>query len=103
MKQALIAAGLSDNYSTLPPSQQGQGGFIMPNWTYNDVTISGAVDKVKQIKTLLKGENGAFDFNTLIPMPESLDIESGSNNGLGMACFDSDKFRDLSTLPWVCR
>lgn len=55
----------------------------MPNWTSNHVTIKGNKDDIKKIKELLTtqcddGTVNCFDFNKIIPMPESLQIDSGS-------------------------
>lgn len=57
----------------------------MPNWVANHLTIHGenAVEVLRSLLTERKEENEAgccfdFDFNKIIPMPESLLIESGS-------------------------
>ncbi len=58
----------------------------MPNWTTNRVTFEGTSEELGKVKTLLKthltteeGEDDQlFDFNKVIPMPESLDMEDGS-------------------------
>lgn len=59
--------------------------MIMPNHVLNKVTISGSKSDVakckKQILNAYKGDNGEtmnFSFNTIIPMPESLNIESSN-------------------------
>lgn len=48
----------------------------MPNWTRNWITFSGPKEELDKIKDLMGDD---FDFNKVIPMPETLDIESGSN------------------------
>lgn len=52
----------------------------MSDWTNNWVEISGKKDTVVGIKNMLNNEkeNIAFDFNKIMPMPESLDIVEGS-------------------------
>ena len=57
----------------------------MPNHVLNKVTISGSKSDIakckKQILNAYKGDNGEtmnFSFNTIIPMPESLNIESST-------------------------
>ncbi len=57
----------------------------MPNWCFNHLTIEDT-DKGEKPKEILdritnKDENGEryIDFNTIIPMPEELNIESGSD------------------------
>ena len=51
----------------------------MPNWAYNTLTIKhDDVEVLKKIKEELKGdtEGRPFDFNKVIPMPETLDVTS---------------------------
>lgn len=50
----------------------------MPNHVTNILTINAEGDKLKEILTAIKGEDRALDFNRIIPMPESLNIESSS-------------------------
>lgn len=49
----------------------------MPNWTSNRVVIKGNVDTLKTIKNLLQTETQSFDFNKIVPIPESLNLVSG--------------------------
>ena len=49
----------------------------MPNWTSNRVVIKGDADTLKTIKELLQTKDQSFDFNKIIPMPESLNLASG--------------------------
>ncbi len=64
----------------------------MPNYVKNVIQFGDSVPQ-GQMEALYEavlnthpftGEDGWFDFNTLIPMPKDLDIESGSNNEIGM-------------------
>lgn len=52
----------------------------MPNWTWNMVEIRGDKDIVLGIKDTLNNseEENVFDFNKVLPMPTTLDIEEGS-------------------------
>lgn len=57
----------------------------MPNWVANHITIKGenAVEVLRSLLTERKDENEAgcgydFDFNKIVPRPESLQIDSGS-------------------------
>lgn len=51
----------------------------MPNWCFNDVTISASKKELKEIKELLNGES-VFDFNKIFPTPKELeDIQEGSH------------------------
>lgn len=51
----------------------------MPNWTYNTMTItSDSHTLLEKIKNELIGENELLDFNKVIPMPETMNVISGS-------------------------
>jgi hypothetical protein len=50
----------------------------MPNYVQNVLTLSGEQADIASLLAFVKGKNGLLDFNTLIPMPESLAIVSGS-------------------------
>lgn len=76
----------------------------MPNHITNGVTISHE-DKAKLAELrskVIKKVDGTetFDFNGLIPMPEELQITSGSSTDLGMACYDQEKFKQYSSYHW---
>jgi hypothetical protein len=51
------------------------GENIMPNWTNNTI-----IGKKSILQKYVLADEDMFDFNKLIPMPKSLDIESGSNS-----------------------
>lgn len=51
----------------------------MPNWVNNTI-ITDDQDDMQAILKLMQTEKSPFDFNALIPMPESLNITSGSSN-----------------------
>lgn len=55
----------------------------MPNYVYNTVTF--AHEDVEKVKKLVVTADRAFDFDRIIPMPESLKIVSGSST------FDADR------------
>lgn len=50
----------------------------MPNYVKNKLVIDADEEKVSEILNFIKGKETAFDFNTLVPMPDELNIESGS-------------------------
>ena len=54
----------------------------MPNWTNNTITVQNP-DVIKRFINA----DGEFDFNLLIPMPESLNIESGSRTDEAIAIY----------------
>jgi hypothetical protein len=41
----------------------------MPTWCYNRLLITGRDNEVDQCLNSVKGANGAFDFNAVIPFP----------------------------------
>jgi hypothetical protein len=43
----------------------------MPNWSYNHLQIIGRKDEVDKCLNSVKTKESAFDFNTVIPEPES--------------------------------
>jgi len=65
----------------------------MPNHIQNKLKIQGTQEQIHKVLDFIKKEDdgtndvhgiGTIDFNKIIPMPESLNITSGSctNNGL---------------------
>jgi hypothetical protein len=65
----------------------------MPNWVTARITLNGSDENVKKVLDFVRteevDENGKeyirlFDFNKVIPMPEELNIESGSMGEWGM-------------------
>lgn len=50
----------------------------MPNWTTNTIIIKGKPKTIKKIKEEVKSEKYVFDFEKILPIPETLNIESGS-------------------------
>ena len=57
----------------------------MPNWTFNSITFQNP----NTVRSLLN-EKGEFDFNTLIPMPESLHMDEGSSTDLSIYLYLTD-------------
>lgn len=55
----------------------------MPNWCTNTVEIEGKPEDVKEVVDFL-GED-RIKFNKIVPMPEDLNITSGSQTSLGLA------------------
>lgn len=46
----------------------------MPNWVQNRLTIYGQETKIEKCLLFCKSEDSDFDFNKIVPMPETLDI-----------------------------
>jgi len=62
----------------------------MPNNTDNVLVINGSASDVKAIRDLLvskdKDKNLHIDFNAVVPMPEELNVVSGSHGDEAYAC-----------------
>ena len=59
----------------------------MPNWVQNNIKFSGDEAEIKKMLEEIKDDEigfGSIDFNKIIPMPESLVIESGSRTNKGI-------------------
>lgn len=59
----------------------------MPNWVQNNVSFSGDKAEIKEMLEKIKNDEtgyGSIDFKKIIPIPESLNIECGSQTDKGM-------------------
>lgn len=59
----------------------------MPNYVMNRLRLSGEQDRVNELLESVKDKDEVLDFNKIIPMPESLDIEAGSKTDHGLAAY----------------
>ena len=80
----------------------------MANCITNRLHLSGDQNRIDELLESIKGEESVIDFNRIIPMPESLNIESGSrtNNGLkaykdfvAVYTMDGTLEKDLLNIP----
>lgn len=74
----------------------------MPNWVTINMCVKGTPEELKAFRETMTTEESEFDFNALIPMPDGLDIESGSYGEVGYAAFYGDASSVLA-YPWVRR
>ena len=58
----------------------------MPNWVRNKVSLDGGKAVLTKLRNFMKTENSEFDFKKLIPMPESLNVSSGSDEIIAKDC-----------------
>lgn len=56
----------------------------MPNHVRTIINFVGKDENIQSVLALIRGENTCIDFNKIIPMPESLNIEDGSNTYQGI-------------------
>lgn len=69
----------------------------MPNHITNSITLSGNKEKIAEMMENIKNDEvgvGSIDFNKIIPMPESLNIESGSATERGYKAY-----KDFTMIP----
>ena len=62
----------------------------MPNHVINNIRISGDTALIRELLESVQADEqslGSIDFNKIIPMPESLKIECGSNTDKGLKAF----------------
>lgn len=52
----------------------------MPNWVQNQLIISGDEEAVNECLTFCKSEDSDFDFNKIVPMPETLGISEAGDS-----------------------
>ena len=56
----------------------------MPNYVSNILTVLGSKEQVAKVIEFVKGDERVFDFNKILPMPKSLDIDCSSMGDDGM-------------------
>jgi hypothetical protein len=79
----------------------------MPNHTTNVLVCNGETEDIKAILEMVmqREEDGElnFDFNSIVPMPEDLQITSGSAGDQAYACLHGTE-KDIEyylSMPWV--
>lgn len=79
----------------------------MPNHVTNILTFKTSSEGIEEILNTIKGEEETIDFNKIIPMPNSLQITSGSqvDNGIAVLKFlnngDDSKLKPMLDYAWV--
>ena len=80
----------------------------MPNHLMSKIHFSGEQSKIDELLKFIKGEETLFDFNRVIPMPESLNIEAGTHTENGLKAYrdfitaytmDDSLEKDLLNIP----
>lgn len=59
----------------------------MPNHVMNRLHLSGDQERINKLLESVKGEDSVLDFNRIIPMPETLNIECGSRTDRGLKAY----------------
>ena len=65
----------------------------MPNHLMSKIHFSGDQSRIGELLEFIKGDDTLFDFNKVIPMPESLNIEASSRTDSGLKAY-----RDFITM-----
>jgi hypothetical protein len=84
----------------------------MPNWCCNILEVSGHPKTLKKFKEQTQGRpdpnkpeapRAPLSFNALCPMPEELNVESGSHGSIGYAAFygKPNEVQKVLEYPWV--
>lgn len=78
----------------------------MPNHCSNKLVVRGSVSVIDLMIEKVRGSDSAFDFEKIVPMPESLNIESGSTTDYALAIIeyydgDSSALKKVLEYPWV--
>ena len=71
----------------------------MPNYVTNVLTLHGDQTQIRAMLEAIQYDDlgiGSVDFNKIIPMPESLDIEAGSQTDTGLKAYQD--FIEVYTL-----
>lgn len=80
----------------------------MPNHLMSKLHFSGEQKRIDKLLESIKGEETLFDFNKVLPMPESLNIEAGSRTENGLKAYkdfitvytmDGTEKKDLLNIP----
>ena len=58
----------------------------MPNWVFNKVYFYGEKERIEKLKKFVESEEMSFDFNKIVPMPEELNLISGSDEDVARSC-----------------
>ena len=75
---------------TWTPALLEEGGQTMPNHVTNVLEFDCSRERAKEILEFLRNGDdvlGSIDFNKLIPMPESLNMEAGSETDRGIEIY----------------
>jgi hypothetical protein len=67
----------------------------MPNWVATVCEFTGEDKDIKAVLEEISSEESKFDFNKLIPMPASLEIESSTRSSLAYTYYYVKKFNRL--------
>lgn len=79
----------------------------MPNHITNKVSVFGNASNIREMFATIKGgkeqDFRIIDFNKIVPMPETLNVTSGTSvdNAIAILKKDEDYFKKMLEYPWV--
>lgn len=77
----------------------------MPNWVQTFLDVTGPEKEIERLLTTVKSDKSdeEFTFQKIIPMPESLNIISGTSTEIALLLAAEKKYgQDASTFPgWL--
>lgn len=70
----------------------------MPNWCKNAMLVTGEKEQVEKFIEKMKTQESDFDFNSVIPMPPTLSVESSSTAEKAYAVYYGDRYQKQRAL-----
>lgn len=57
----------------------------MPNYTMTEMSFTGDPERIKELREMIRTDDAVIDFNKIIHMPESLNMEEGTATDRGLS------------------
>lgn len=79
----------------------------MPNYVTNIIKMEGNKKRFKKVLNYLEGDESKIDFNKIIPMPESLNVNAGTSETYAIAVYlykernDDSKLKEILNYSWA--
>ena len=58
----------------------------MPNWCKNRLYLTGSAADIDRLLAAIRGDESPMDFDKIIPMPRSLEVETGTRMTVAIDC-----------------
>lgn len=69
----------------------------MPNWVQTEIYLRGEKENIKKVLELVKSEESEFDFNKIVPMPQTLNLSAGGYDDASVQYAISKKSKSEQT------
>lgn len=74
----------------------------MPNWAFNELTVSGSSTEVERFRNNVETINSVFAMQAIVPCPNELTcVSAGSNGDIGYAVYFADNWEKIAGYTWV--